>query len=168
MNCEEARRDLIDLVFGDPDAETGIALNLHLAECADCRAEERRWLELRASARGRAAVPPDALRERIRAALPRRQAQGLASLVRPVPAYALVVAALLGGASVWAGSRFRGPERPPLLAPDPVAQPSAAHEGDPTLFTATGCYATGVGPDARYLLAVDSTGAGWRVVRDSS
>ncbi len=169
MNCEEVKPALIDLVFGDLDADAGISLDLHLAACADCREEERRLLALRQLAAGTQAAPSRALRERIRAALPRRRGVRIRSLLgRPIPAYAAIAAAAAGAIVALLGSQVQLPESPRFAPPSaPASRTPPADERVDRYFTAAGCYATGVDPGPRFTLATDSSGRTRIIPRDS-
>jgi len=112
--CDTIQEKLIELVFGEPDEETWSALNEHLAGCEDCRAEEARLIGLKEGI-AEAPVPTDELRERIRAALPKKRRGPFTFLRRPVPAYAaaaacllvaLVVRGLPGGADTAQSERY--------------------------------------------------------------
>lgn len=143
--CETKRNELVELVFGDPEEERAARLNLHLIECAACRREERELLRLREEMGRSDPEPGDALRERIRAALParRRRPPVLRFLGAPVPAYAAAAAILLTAILVR-GVR-PGTERFPA-GPERVA----FGEGESVRFTAAGSYETRVGSTAAF------------------
>ncbi|MFH1682063.1 MAG: zf-HC2 domain-containing protein [Candidatus Eisenbacteria bacterium] len=99
MRCEEARKELFELVFGEPDDKKEALLQEHLLSCAACREEERRLLGVRDAVReesGGECAARDDLRERIRASLPSNPRRGgISVLRRPIPAYAAAAACVL-------------------------------------------------------------------------
>ncbi|MFH1277293.1 MAG: zf-HC2 domain-containing protein [Candidatus Eisenbacteria bacterium] len=138
MNCEEAKKDLVELVFGEPDAGREILLHQHLAGCESCRGEERRLLRLREDLRGEIPVAGPEIRRRIRDALPRRRRRdALAFLRRPVPAY-VAAAACLAGVLFARGV----PERAVVKGGAPSA--TTVIEESPTPFAVAGSYETAV------------------------
>jgi len=143
--CETKRKELVELVFGDPDEERAARINLHLIECAACRREERELLRLREELGRADPEPGDALRERIRAALPARKKRRpvLRFLGAPVPAYAAAAAILLTAILVR-GVR-PGTERFPA-GPERIA----LDEGESVRFAAAGSYETWVGSPAAF------------------
>ena len=80
--CREAKENLIVLVFGELDEERAIVLNQHLVSCKTCRQEENRLLEIRDGLRGSPQAPDPALKERIRAALPKKRHRGVMGILR--------------------------------------------------------------------------------------
>ncbi|MBM3320428.1 MAG: zf-HC2 domain-containing protein [Candidatus Eisenbacteria bacterium] len=99
MRCEDAKNELFEMVFGEPDDEKEALLQEHLLACEACREEERSLLRLRDAVRDETAEEKRALetlRERIRASLPARRRRGIGSyLRRPIPAYAAAAACAL-------------------------------------------------------------------------
>lgn len=164
MTCTEAIPTLIEQVFGELEAELGLALHEHVASCPSCQAEERRLLALREGLRGPEVSPSAELRERLRAALaPAPPARARALLARPIPAYVALAAALAGALLALAATRGDSltPRAPGLSLP--VSSPLP---GDGTrLFTSAGCYTTGVAARSRLSL-VDSAG-GTGMAQDS-
>ena len=134
--CREAKENLIGLVFGELDEEHAVVLNQHLASCKTCRQEEKRLLEMRDNLRDSPQAPDPALKERIRAALPKRRHRGVMGiLLRPVPAYAAAAAVLL--VAVLA----RGlPQTEKEMAPTDM-QPVVT-EATPLQFAIAGSYQT--------------------------
>lgn len=96
INCERAKRMIVDQLFAEIDDREEMDLNRHLAECGDCRLEEERLLRLRGDLEGEAAVIEPALKERIHAALPRGERPVRRGFLRrPVPVYAAAAACLI-------------------------------------------------------------------------
>ncbi|MFN8586750.1 MAG: hypothetical protein U0704_03025 [Candidatus Eisenbacteria bacterium] len=142
--CVEDITAIEQLVFGalDPVAET--KLNVHLAECENCRLREARLLELREAIRGAAAIPREDLRTRVRAALrdaPRRDAATW--LTGRVPAYAAAIACA-AGILITASVFLLGKPGQPRAA-SPRREPSASPPELRVPFTPAGSYETAVG-----------------------
>jgi anti-sigma factor RsiW len=128
--CDELKPILVELVFGELEPEPEMRAHEHLAACATCRAEEARLVALREAVRGSAAGPAPALRERVRAALPRSPARAAVPWFRrPVPGYAVPAAALLSALLVLGVSGRPAPARPPAPATTRAGQltPAARH-----------------------------------------
>jgi anti-sigma factor RsiW len=140
--CEEARTALVELVFGEIDDAIEMELNRHLLECAGCRGEEQRLLAVRDGVHGPQVRPGADLRERIRAALPRRVPVALAVLGRPVPAFVAVAAAVLGALAVAVLPLLREASPPPAREESRVVG-VPLHSGGPG-FTVAGSYETAV------------------------
>jgi len=137
--CDEAKTALVDLVFGELEDEVEIRLHHHLRSCPSCRFEEQRLIDLRDGLGGRNLEPSVELRERIRAALPRRRARRAGLILsRPIPAYMAVATGLIGALLVAALSRSGGSVVAPVRdAPRPGTVSGAS-------FVTAGAYDTGV------------------------
>lgn len=105
LSCQEVRELWIPFVLDEIDCAGAAQINDHLAGCPACAEEERRLVSLIESVRGGPVMPDLALRSRIRSAVAsqggRRTSRGplsqVASLLRrPVPAYLLAAACLVG------------------------------------------------------------------------
>jgi len=158
MKCDEAEREILEQLFGEPDAAAGIRLDAHLRECPRCQREERRWLELRRSVREPGPPPTPALKARLHGALaPERPARTGGLLLRPVPAYVVIAGLVVGAALALAGDRagiaipMPGTAGAPALAPLP---PESER-----WFTSAACYTTGGRPSARSTVLLDSASA---------
>lgn len=113
MKCEDCQPVLIDHAYAELAPEEGAAVARHLAGCPTCALA---FCRLRADLDGVLQVaseaPPERLRLRLRAEVERsfrppwwRRARGV--VLQPVPAYALLVAALVP-ALAWLASDARG------------------------------------------------------------
>jgi anti-sigma factor RsiW len=140
--CEETKAALVDLVFGELEDEKEIRVHEHLRSCPSCRSEERRLIELRDGVRGRDTVVRAELRERVRAALPRRRSRVIRILGRPVPAYVAVATALAGALLVAAFVRQGSPVAAPVRESAPPA--ATMGSGEPPSFAFAGAYDTRV------------------------
>ena len=144
ITCSEARRSLVELVFGELDSKREMRVNQHLLECAGCRDQEAGLLRIRDAERRNAFAAPPALRARIERALPAPPAASRLGLGRPVPAYVALAAALLVG---LAGALL--PLRIPVRR---LTQPGAGRAagvvltGRETRFTVADSYDTRVHP----------------------
>jgi anti-sigma factor RsiW len=141
--CDEMKAALVELVFGELDAEIGMRLDQHLASCPECREEERRLLGLRDEVRGAPERPDAELRACVRAALPRERSPGaVAILRRPVPAYVAIAACLFGALLVLVLLREG---RPRAVPAENAARPArVVPAGQVPPFVAAGSYETGV------------------------
>lgn len=113
MKCEDIEPLLIDHAYAELAAEQRAGVTRHLADCPACALA---FCRLRADLDGvlqiASEAPPERLRLRLRAGVERdfrppwwRRAWGV--VLRPVPAYALLVAALVP-ALAWLASDARG------------------------------------------------------------
>lgn len=138
MTCDDAMKELIDLVFAEADEERAVVVQQHLVGCEACRAEERRLLRLREGMKGALAPPGAALKRRINAALPERPRRGLAGLLRrPVPAYVAAAACLVAVVLV------KSMPAPPV--PGNTPRPAATVvDKAPAPFAVAGSYETAV------------------------
>jgi len=131
MKCEDYQSLLIDHAYDELSAPARAEVGQHLAGCPTCALE---YCRLRADLDGIALAarePPPALRLRLRAEVERtfrppwwRRAWGVA--LRPVPAYALLVAVLVP-ALAWLATDTRRLGREPAL---PTREFLPLHIGD--------------------------------------
>jgi anti-sigma factor RsiW len=142
MRCEDAKNDLFELVFGEPDDEKAALLQEHLLACEVCREEERSLLSLRDAVRDESpeeAPAVEALRERIRASLPARRRRGIgSSLRRPIPAYVAAAACVL----VAILARGLPPSEPTTSEPRPARVLTGP---EAPAFVVAGSYETSAG-----------------------
>lgn len=125
MKCEDCQPVLIDYAYAELAPDQRNAVTRHLTGCPGCALA---FCRLRADLDGVLLVadeaPPAALRLRLRAEVERSfrpswWRRAWAVVLRPVPAYALVVAALVPGLA-WLASDVSGPRAPELTPPGPL------------------------------------------------
>ena len=125
MTCDEARAALIDQWAGELDDRVEIRLHAHLRACTACAPEQHAMAALGGDEPPARAAIPAVLRARVLAAMRReapRRRRGL--LARPVPAYAIVVAAVVGAAAMAAIPEWRA-ERAETPRPSRTTAPAA-------------------------------------------
>jgi anti-sigma factor RsiW len=125
MKCEDCQPMLIDYAYAELAPDARAEATRHLTRCPACALA---FCRLRADLDGVLLVageaPPAALRQRLRAEVERSfrppwWRRAWAVVLRPVPAYALVVAALVPALG-WLASDVSGVRAPDLDEPRPL------------------------------------------------
>jgi hypothetical protein len=106
LNCHDVHERLVPFVLDDTGEDGAAQINDHLAGCVTCRQQERLLLALIEKVRDETVAPGEALRQRIRnevasqsratRSLPGPLSRAAGTLRRPVPAYLLAAACLVG------------------------------------------------------------------------